>query len=142
MRAVVTMFVGGLAVIGCGDPRDTVVRKESSNTPCLSAPLSCPAGETCWYANDTASQFVCLASTPRGVGETCDPLVGTATCNDGLVCVRLFESSVSRCVAYCNLDPAAGQGCPSGEECNAVTVSSGVVLPLCQPTSIVDAGPG
>jgi hypothetical protein len=74
---------------------------------CAEHPLDCPAGQTCSFAEGGA--FVCLPSGPGKEGETCAPLVGEATCDDALLCVKKAGATEGTCAKLC--DPSLGNQC-------------------------------
>ena len=125
---------------GCGDePRarpQPIDADVGSNTRCNDSPLQCPAGETCWFVNEGATEFACRPSGTAQEGEACRGIPGVPSCGDGLVCLRFSNgadaTSESQCVRYCAFD-ASTDSCRSGASCSRGDFTSLVKLPLCLP---------
>jgi hypothetical protein len=111
-----------------------------ASPPCNQNPWQCPAGQTCWAA-DAVPTYACLASGTNKLGEACQPIVGAATCGDGLLCLQIVGGSSGQCRAFC--DPmGSGHGCPAGEACRAAALNGNlnVLIYLCVGSAVPDAG--
>jgi hypothetical protein len=134
-------LIGFVSLFAACSSDDSKSSTTPTNTPCNQDPWICPAGQTCW-ANDQAGNFKCLNSA-AGVakGATCQNLVGSPTCGDGLVCLQLVGGGATgTCVTFC--DPAkAGRGCAAGEDCVQVTLQgTSSSFFACVPRATPDAG--
>lgn len=98
-----------------------------SNLPCADDPLSCPAGETCWYTGVDDDPLRCKPANPMGQrGDLCTTGT-TPTCDVGLICGGITLSTVPpRCLGYCH-PLETPTGCLANEICH--TAGIGDALP-------------
>jgi hypothetical protein len=99
-----------------------------SAASCSDAPWDCPAGQTC--AISDGETFTCLPSGGGASGDECRSFIGTAECDDGLLCVQLDENTPGVCSPFCDpADPA--RGCPDGVDCVRLQLESGAEIKAC-----------
>jgi hypothetical protein len=107
----VLTLAGGAALVACSSSSSG-----GSSSQCNSNPWQCPAGQTCWLADQNAN-FACLNSAVgKNKGDTCVNTIGAPTCGDAMVCFQAVGTSSGTCVPYC--DPTnAAHACAAGETC-------------------------
>ena len=83
---------------------------------------NCPAGSQCQPINE-ALGGLCIEYGPGGEDEPCSPVDPTQSCQQGLVCLELYEDDVFSCVSTC--DPAA----PVCDDPEKSCIDIGAILP-------------
>lgn len=121
-RVAVLMLLGA-----CGDGSTGAGGAGGDPGPkgCNDAPGSCEAGTTCWL--DANGDFACLPSGDGAQGASCEHWLGYPTCQDGLVCLQLQESTPGVCTSQCTpLSNTCG-----GAPCAAFESAKGASLDVC-----------
>ena len=108
----VVAVVSGLVACGSDDSGGS-----SAPSSCAADPQSCGAGKTCWVVN-TQGKYDCIAATTdKPAGAACQNLVGTAQCNEGLMCFPgQSGSAAGSCQPFCAKDKT----CANGGQCAGV----------------------
>lgn len=126
------------SLVACGDDATGTGGGGGSATQgCIEEPWGCPDGQTCWV-NADQSDFACLNSGPGKLGDDCQNVAGTPTCEDDLACLQLQGQAMGKCTEYCDpQDPA--RACPDNRQCELIQII-GKQFHACDPPSGAGAG--
>ncbi len=89
-----------------------------ANVTCDEDPWQCAAGQTCWF-NQTGDGVQCLNSGPRTEGDECQPMAGSPSCGDLMLCVG-NAMGVGQCRRYC-ASATPCKACPAGFDCRGIS---------------------
>ena len=140
MRIVWGIFLSlTLTAVACGDSFEEEEQPQAASTggsttppaECWRDPWSCPAGQTCWLADN-----VSVACFNQGQGELfsdCDPFFGAPACEQGMFCLRLDQNLPGQCSPFCDpQDP--NRACPENGRCLQVQLpdNPAIIFNICE----------